>query len=105
MVMETDAFTHYLLKVFSAIENRIAERVLFLLKEENRGIAGTPAVQEKLLTDKQVCDHLQISVSHFHNFKKAHAGFPSYAIGKNVRYKLSEVEKYITNIKQHDRRN
>lgn len=93
--METDAFTYHLTKVFSELEHRIAERVLFLLTENGFGLAGTPVGQEKFLTDKQVCEHLQISISHFHNFKKAYADFPSYAIGKSARYKLSEVEEFI----------
>lgn len=92
--MDSNAQTYHLLKFFSELEHRIAEGVLSLLKEH--GIAaGVPTGSEKLLTDKQVCEHLQISISHFHNFKKAHTGFPSYAIGKNVRYKLSEVEEFI----------
>jgi len=92
--METDALTYHLTKVFSELEHRIAGRVLSLLMEQ--GIAaGVPAGSEKLLTDKQVCEHLQISISHFHNFKKAYADFPSYAIGKSSRYKLSEVEEFI----------
>lgn len=92
--METDALIYHLSKVFSELEHRIAGRVLSLLTEQ--GIAaGVPAGSEKLLTDKQVCEHLQVSISHFHNFKKANADFPSYAIGKNMRYKLSEVEEFL----------
>lgn len=93
-MQDKDALTYHLTKVFSELEHRIAGRVLSLLTEQ--GIAaGVPAGQEKLLTDKQVCEHLQISISHFHNFKKAYTDFPSYAIGKNMRYKLSEVEDFL----------
>lgn len=92
--MDNNALTYHLIKVFSELEIRIAERVLSLLTEQ--GIAaGVPKGSEKFLTDKQLCEHLQISISHFHNFKKANSNFPSYAIGKNVRYKLSEVEEFL----------
>ncbi|OPC62415.1 hypothetical protein BAY13_06235 [Elizabethkingia bruuniana] len=92
--MENNAQTYHLLKFFSELEVRIAERVLSLFTEQGMA-AGVLTGSEKFLTDRQVCEHLQISISHFHNFKKAHADFPSYAIGKNVRYKLSEVEEFI----------
>lgn len=82
--MDNNALAYHLTKVFSELEIRIAERVLSLLTEQGM-TAGMSAGSEKLLTDKQICEHLQISISHFHNFKKAHADFPSYAIGKNVR--------------------
>ncbi|MDV3755983.1 hypothetical protein CMU20_13205 [Elizabethkingia anophelis] len=92
--MENNAQTYHLLKFSSELEHRIPERVLSLLKEH--GIAaGVPTGSEKLLTDKQVCEHLQISISHFYNFKKAHTDFLSYVISKNMRYKLSEVEEFI----------
>lgn len=92
--MDSNALTYHLTKIFSELEVRIAERVLSLFTEQGMA-AGVPTGSEKFLTDRQVCEHLQISISHFHNFKKAHADFPSYAIGKNVRYKLSEVEEFI----------
>jgi len=92
--MDNNALTYHLTKIFSELEVRIAGRVLSLLTEQ--GIAaGVPTGSEKFLTDKQLCEHLQISISHFHNFKKAHSNFPSYAIGKNIRYKLSEVEEFL----------
>ncbi len=92
--MDNNALTYHLTKVFSELEVRIAGRVLSLLTEQ--GIAaGVPTGSEKFLTDKQLCEYLQISISHFHNFKKAHSDFPSYAIGKNIRYKLSEVEEFL----------
>lgn len=92
--METDALTYHLTKVFSELEHRIAGRVLSLLTEQ--GIAaGVPGGSEKLLTDRQICEHLQISISHFHNFKKAYADFPVYPMGKNMRYKISEVEEFL----------
>lgn len=93
--METNALAHHLTKVFSELKAEIAEEVISQLREQSFGLAGTPVGQEKLLTDKQVCAHLQISLSHFHNFKKFHPEFPSYTIGKNVRYRLSEVESFV----------
>ncbi|NMR34716.1 helix-turn-helix domain-containing protein [Chryseobacterium aquaticum] len=97
--MDNNALAYHLTKVFSELEIRIAERVLSLLTEQGMA-AGMSAGSEMLLNDKQICEHLQISISHFHNFKKAHADFPSYAIGKNVRYKLSEVKEFIKNVKK-----
>ena len=93
--METNALTYHLTKVFSELEVRIAERVLSLLTEQGLGLAGTPVCQENLLTDKQLCEKLQISTTHFHNFKKLHPDFPSITIGKSKRYKQSEVEEFL----------
>lgn len=93
--MDSNALAHHLSKVFSELKAGLVEEVISQLKEQGFGSAGTPVGQEKLLTDKQLCEHLQISISHFHNFKKAHSDFPSYAIGKNIRYKLSEVEEFL----------
>lgn len=93
--MDNNALTYHLTKVFSELEVRIAERVLSLLTEQGLGLAGTPVGQEKLLTDKQLCEHFQISISHLYKFKKANPDFPTYAIGKNIRYKLSEVEEFL----------
>lgn len=97
--MDNNALTYHLAKVFSELEVRIAERVLSLLTEQGMA-AGMSAGSEKLLTDKQICEHLQISISHFHNFKKANPDLPSYTIGKNVRYKLSEVEEFFKKVKK-----
>lgn len=93
--MDNNALTYYLTKVFSELEVRIAERVLSLMTENGLGLAGTPVGQEKLLTDKQLCELLQISTSHLSNFRKANPDFPSLPIGKNVRFKLSEVEEFL----------
>lgn len=93
--MDNNALTYHLTKVFSELEVRIAERVLSLMMEKGSGLAGTPVGQEKLLTDKQLCELLQISTSHLSNFRKANPDFPSLPIGKNVRFKLSEVEEFL----------
>ncbi|MDR6546684.1 putative DNA-binding transcriptional regulator AlpA [Chryseobacterium rhizosphaerae] len=93
--MDSNALAHYLSKVFSELKAGIAEEVIFQLKEQGFGLAGTPVGQEKLLTDKQLCEHLQISISHLYKFKKANPDFPTYPMDKNVRYKLSEVEEFL----------
>ncbi|MEJ5102402.1 helix-turn-helix domain-containing protein [Chryseobacterium sp. MYb328] len=97
--MDNNALTYHVTKVFSELEVRIAERVLSLLTEQ--GIAaGVSIGSEKFLTDKQLCEFLQISTSHLSNFRKANPDFPSYPIGKNVRFKLSEVEEFLKSNKK-----
>lgn len=98
--MDNNALTYHLAKVFSELEVRIAERVLSLLTEQGLGQTGTPVGQEKLLTDKQLCEQLQISITHLYNLKKKYHTFPSHKMGKNVRYKLSEVEEFFKNVKK-----
>ncbi|KMQ67681.1 hypothetical protein ACM39_12550 [Chryseobacterium sp. FH2] len=93
--MDNNALTYHLSKVFSELKAGIADEVISQLKEQGFGLAGTPVGQEKLLTDKQLCELLQISTSHLSNFRKANPDFPSLPIGKNVRFKLSEVEEFL----------
>ncbi|MDC8099169.1 helix-turn-helix domain-containing protein [Chryseobacterium rhizosphaerae] len=93
--MDNNALQYHLTKVFSELKAGIVEEIISQLKEQGLGFSGTPVGQEKLLTDKQLCELLQISTSHLSNFRKANPDFPSYAIGKNVRYKLSEVEEFL----------
>ncbi|MBF6643426.1 helix-turn-helix domain-containing protein [Chryseobacterium indologenes] len=98
--MDSNALAHHLSKVFSELKAGLAEEIIFQLKEQSLGPAGTPVGQEKLLTDKQLCEFLQISTSHLSNFRKANPDFPSYPIGKNVRFKLSEVEEFLKSNKK-----
>lgn len=93
--MENNALTYHLTKAFQEQEARIAERVISLLSEKGLGQTGMPAGSEMLLTDKQLCEKLQISISHLHNFKKTNPKFPMIPIGKSIRYKLSEVEEFL----------
>jgi predicted DNA-binding transcriptional regulator AlpA len=61
--------------------------------------ADLPQSREALLTDEQLCTHLQISTSHLYQLKKKHKStFPVYNVGRAVRYKLSEVESFFKSI-------
>ena len=45
------------------------------------------------LSERQLADHLQISVRHLHNLRQA--GLPHILLGSTVRYDLVEVEAFI----------
>ncbi len=90
--MEDNQFAKHLLKVFSELEHRIAERVIASLP-----YSPSSAIQitnEKLLKDVELCDLLQISTSHFYKLKYKHKDFPTHSIGGAKRYKQSEVETF-----------
>lgn len=93
--MEQDALQHHLLKVFSELETRIAQRIISALPQNSYAITGRPVVREMLLKDAELCQALQISISHFYKMKKAHKDFPVYNVYGAKRYKLSEVEQFI----------
>lgn len=46
------------------------------------------------LTEQQLADHLLVSVRHLANLRKA--GLPYIQLGSSVRYKLAEVEAYLS---------
>ncbi|MEQ3663773.1 hypothetical protein [Olleya sp.] len=98
--MEQDALQYHLLKVFSELENRIAQRVIVALSEQSNAVIGKPLGKEKLLKDVQLCEELQISTAHFYKMKKAHKDFPVYDVFGAKRYKLSEVELFLKSLKQ-----
>ena len=98
--MEQNALQYHLLKVFSEVENRIAQRVIVALSEQSNALIGTPLGKEKLLKDVQLCKELQISTAHFYKMKKAHKDFPVYDVFGAKRYKLSEVELFLKSLKQ-----
>jgi predicted DNA-binding transcriptional regulator AlpA len=97
--MEQDALQYHLLKVFSELQSRIAQRVVETLSEQSNAI-GLPLVSEKLLKDVELCEALQISTAHFYKVKRKHKHFPVYDIDGAKRYKLSEVEQFIKSLKQ-----
>ena len=45
------------------------------------------------LTEQQLAEHLQVSVRHLINLRKA--GLPFIQLGSTVRYDLKEVEAYL----------
>jgi len=98
--MEQDALQYHLLKVFSELEIRIAQRVVDVLSEQTNAMVGMPIASEKLLKDVELCEALQISTAHFYKVKRRHKDFPVYDIDGAKRYKLSEVEQFIKSLKQ-----
>lgn len=97
--MEDQALFNHFLKLFSELENRIAEKVIFQLLEHSNAFGGTPANQENLLKPNELCKALRISSSQFYKMKKTYKNFPVCNVGGAKRYKLSEVEQFIKNLK------
>jgi predicted DNA-binding transcriptional regulator AlpA len=97
--MEDQALYNHFLKFFSELENRIAIRVIEELTNHSKAFVGTPANQENLLKPDELCNTLRISLSQFYKIKKAHKNFPVCNVGGAKRYKLSEVEHFIKNLK------
>jgi hypothetical protein len=54
---------------------------------------ATPSKTGGWLTEQQAADHLQISIRHMANLRKA--GMPFVQLGASVRYDLAEVEAYV----------
>jgi hypothetical protein len=54
-----------------------------------------PSSIQTWLSERQLADHLQISVRHLHNLRQA--GLPHIQLGSTVRYDLAEVEAFIRN--------
>lgn len=88
--METGLYEH-LTKLFLEIEIRLANRITGLIIEE---INTSENKLEELLTDKELCKHLKISISHFYKIKKENKKFPVYDIFGAKRYKIVEIEQY-----------
>jgi predicted DNA-binding transcriptional regulator AlpA len=99
--MEQGALQYHLLKVFSELENRLANRIIERLSSSSIPSIGTPIVSENLLKDTELCDLLKISTAHFYKLKKKHKNFPVYDIGGAKRYKQSEVEDFFKSLKNN----
>jgi predicted DNA-binding transcriptional regulator AlpA len=97
--MEDNAILYHLLKVFSELENRLTHQVVSMLSESLRLGKETSLDNEKLMTDDDICDYLQISSSTFYKFKKRHKGFPQIRIQSTVRYRKSEVDDFLLTLK------
>lgn len=97
--METTSLTYHLSKVASELEARIAHRVVTMLLEQNQLVTQTSVADEKLMTDDQVCDYLQVSLSTFYKFKNKHKDFPEIRILSTVRYRKSDVDIFLSNVK------
>ena len=54
-----------------------------------------PTSTQTWLSERQLAEHLQVSVRHLHNLRQA--GLPHILLGSTVRYDLAEVEAFIRN--------
>src|SRR5690606_41548261 len=90
--MEDNTLSYHLTKVISELEARIAHRVVTVLSEQFQLAKETSTADEKLMTDKDMCNYLQISSTTFYKLKKKHEDFPEIRILRTVRYRKSEVK-------------
>ena len=91
--------SHHILQAINEFETSLSDRITDQLFERLAEVSLNQN-DEVLLTDEQLCTHLQISTSHFYKLKKKHKStFPVYNVGKARRYKLSEVEKFFKSLK------
>lgn len=93
--MEDNVLSYHLSKVVSELETRIAHRVVTVLSEQFKLAKQTSKADEKLMTDEDICNYLQISSSTFYKLKKKHKGFPEIRILSTVRYRKSDVDKFL----------
>jgi len=86
--------SHHILQAISEIEDRLIKKVVDeLFQKLNQSQQCQDS--EDLLTDKQLCQNLQISISHFYKLKQRHKkSFPVYNFDGARRYKQSEVEDF-----------
>jgi len=96
--MEDNTLSYHLTKVISELEARIAHRVVTVLSEQFQLAKETSTADEKLMTDKDMCNYLQISSTTFYKLKKKHEDFPEIRILRTVRYRKSEVNKFLYNL-------
>lgn len=93
--MEDNALSYHLSKVVSELGARIAHQVITVLSEQSQLAKETSKADEKLMTDEDICNYLQISSSTFYKLKKKHKGFPEIRILSTVRYRKSDVDKFL----------
>lgn len=97
--MENQALFNHFIRLFTELEFRIANRVIEELTNHSGVFVETSTIQGNFLKPKELCDALQISLSQFYKMKKAYKNFPVCNVGGAKRYKLSEVEQFIKNLK------
>lgn len=93
--MENNSLSYHVSKVVSELETRIAHQVVTVLSDYFKLAKETSKTDEKLMTDEEICDYLQISSSTFYKLKKQHKDFPVVRILGNVRYKKSDVVEFL----------
>ena len=97
--MEDNALAYHLLKVVSELETRIAHQIVTVLSKQFQLSAETSSASERLMTDDDVCAYLNISLSTFYKLKKQHKDFPAIRIQSTVRYRKSDVDLFLSNLK------
>lgn len=99
LYMEDNLLSYHLLKVVSELETRITHRIVTALSEQFQLSAETSSASERLMTDDDMCAYLNISLSTFYKFKKQHKDFPAIRIQSTVRYRKSDVDVFLSNLK------
>jgi excisionase family DNA binding protein len=59
----------------------------------NAGIEG--AVPEPLVKAEVIATYLDVTIKTLYDWRRARTGPPSYRVGKELRYKRSEVEAWV----------
>ena len=99
-MQDKDTLTYHFSKFVSELEIRIAERVLSQLLDHSGLFGGAQPKEERLLNADELCKLLGISNALFYNWRNKFPDFPVLYFGKSPRYKLSEVQEFINNVKK-----
>ncbi len=97
--MEANKLKHHFSNTITELATFISEAVSEKLLADLSLIEMTSSIDDKLMTEADVCDFLQISNSTLHKLKKQHKDFPVVRILGNVRYKKSDVVEFLKTIK------
>ena len=88
-------FSNTITELATFISEAVSEKLLAVLSLSEK----TSSIDDKLMTEADVCDFLQISNSTLHKLKKQHKDFPVVRILGNVRYKKSDVIDFLKTVK------
>lgn len=85
--------SYHFSKLLVELEENIAEKIASKILQHTKTIS-IGDIQENLLTPKEACKKLRISLSHFYKIKKQYPKFPVCELGGVKRYRLTDVETY-----------
>lgn len=97
--MEANKLKHHFSNTINELATFISEAVSEKLLADLSLSEKTSSIDDKLMTETDVCDFLQISNSTLHKLKKQHKDFPVVRILGNVRYKKSDVIDFLKTVK------
>nr|WP_317633062.1 helix-turn-helix domain-containing protein [uncultured Flavobacterium sp.] len=97
--MEANKLKHHFSNTITELATFISEAVSEKLLADLSLSEKTSSIDDKLMTEADVCDFLQISNSTLHKLKKQHKDFPVVRILGNVRYKKSDVIDFLKTVK------